>query len=314
MSYIDTKIIAITSQSATVKKNGTFLSNLRYEFGQFLNDEPDIIHRQVQLLNAQIPVSFYVINYTNNQFRLKLGVGSFFLYTIPVGNYTANSLISTIKTIVNVTNFNIVISPINGCLTFSFTNTITIDNTIANSIGFVLGFALGTYNDTAFSLTTPFPLNLLGIKTLQIRSNNLSCSNISSVQGGMTTLLATIPVSATPFGMIDYKDVGNNLISISNTTLDDLDIEIIDGESGQFINFNNADWCITLAIHITRLIDNAGRALGPLVKPTIKDLANGTYDLTKPVSPLANGTFGLETKSTEKPISKDLEELDLLTN
>jgi predicted nucleic acid-binding OB-fold protein len=147
----------------------------------------------------------------------------------------------------------------------------------------------------------------------------LSCNNISSVQGGATTLLATIPVSATPFGMIDYKDVGNNLISISNTSLDDLDIEIIDGESGAYINFNNQDWCITLAIHITK-------SLEPLVKPTMRDLTKRT-DGSPMTSPLEiNPSVPLETKpipslqtslqfleQSKKPENKDLEELDLLT-
>lgn len=306
MSYIDTKIIAITSQSATIKKNDTYLSNLRYEFGQYLTDEPDIIHRQVQLLNAQIPVSFYVINSTNNQFTLKLGAGVLTTYTIPVGNYQANSLITAIKTVVNNVNFNITISSINGCLTFTDTETIQINNNGVNTIGYVLGFPAGVFNDTAFSLTAPFPLNLLGTKTLQVRSNNLSCSNISSVQGGATTLLATIPVSATPFGMIDYKDVGNNMITIANTSLDDLDIEIVDGESGDYINFNNADWCITLAIHITRLVE-------PLVKPTIRDLSNATFGLTQ------GATIGTKVPvkpplPEPNPANKDLEELDLLTN
>jgi hypothetical protein len=308
MSYIDTKIIAITSQSATIKKNGSFLSELRYEFGQYLTDEPDIIHRQVQLLNAQIPVSFYVINYTNNQFTLKLGAGVFTTYTIPVGNYQANSLITAIKTVIANANFNITISPINGQLTFTYNATFSINNSGLNTIGYVLGFDAGVYTDTAFSLTAPYLLNLLGIKTLQVRSNNLSCNNISSVQGGVTTLLATIPVSATPFGMIDYKDLGNNLITIKNTSLDDLDIEIVDGENDRFINFNNQDWCITLAIHITRLIE-------PLVKPTIKDLVKRTDAGNQGITPFGTAPTPppLETKSEPLPVNKDLEELDLLT-
>lgn len=273
--YTDTKIVSLTSQSATIKYNGTFLSNLRYSLGSIVPKEPDIIHRQVQLLNAQIPVSFYVINYTNNQFRLKLGAGAFITYSVPVGNYTANSLISAMKTLVNNANFNIVISTINGCLTFSFTAAMIIDNTITSSIGFVLGFASGTYNDTAFSITAPHPLNLLGIKTLQIRSVNLVMNNISSVQGGMTTLLATIPVDAVPFGMIEYKDVGNNNITFYNDFLDDLEIEIIDGESGQYINFNNADWCITLAFHLIRKIPSQGTNGSPATPPFSNYLAQG---------------------------------------
>jgi hypothetical protein len=297
-SYIDTKIIAITSQSANVKRNGTYLSNLRYEFGQYLNDEPDIIHRQVQLLNAQIPYSFYVINYTNQLFKYKLGIGSIITATIPVGNYTANSLITALKTAVADANFLITISSINGTLTFSYNTSFIIYNNFTYSIGSVLGFASNsTNNSVANAITASYPLNLLGIKTLQIRSNNLSCNNISSVEGGMTTLLATIPVSAVPFGMIDYKDVGNNLISISNTNLDDLDIEIIDGESGNYINFNNQDWCITLAIHIHRLVE-------PLIKPTIKDLTKRSIPTSEsqPITPLE-----------PKPVNKDLEELNILT-
>lgn len=313
MSYIDTKIVAITSQSATIKYNGSYLSNLRYNLGTIIQRDPDIIHRQVQLLNAQIPVSFYVINYTNNQFRLKLGAGALTTYTIPVGNYTANSLITVIKSVVGNANFNIVISPINGQLTFSNTSTLQIDNTISSSIGFVLGFQSGIYNDTAFSLTAPYPLNLLGIKTLQVRSANLVMNNISSVQGGQTTLLGTIPVSAVPFGMIEYKDVGNNLITIYNDYLDDLDIEVVDGESDNYINFNNQDWCITLAFHITRRV--------PIIP--VNNLAIKENPLETKAQPLALETSPPEikeptTKVKEEPIKEpepqnpDLNDLDLL--
>jgi hypothetical protein len=300
-TYIDTKIIAITSQSANIKKNGSYLSNLRYEFGQFLTDEPDIIHRQIQLLNAQIPYSFYVVNYTNQLFKYKLGTGSITIVTIPVGNYTANSLITAIKTAVADVNFLITISSINGKLTFTYNNSFIIYNDFTYSIGSILGFEPNlNQSSITNAITAPYPCNLLGIKTLQVRSNNLSCNNVSSVQGGSTILLSTIPVSAVPFGMIDYKDVGNNLISISNITLDDLDIEIISGEDGNYINFNNQDWTMTLVIHIHRLTQ-------PLVKPTMKDLLQtkdthtefNPIDTINPIEPKIN--------------NKDLEELNILT-
>ena len=291
-SYVDTKIIALTSQSASIKFNGTFLSNLRYNLGPVLRNDKDIIHRQVHVLNAQIPVSFYVINYTNNQFTIRFGAGVYTTYTIPVGNYTANSLITAIKTVVNVVGFNIVISPINGCLTFSHTAAISIDNNGVNTIGYILGFASGIYNDTAFSIIAPFPLNLLGIKTLQVRSSNLIMDNVSSVQGGQTTLLSSIPVSATPFGMIDYKDLGNNMITVYNDYLEDLDLDIVDGESGAYINFNNQDWCITLAFHITRAVQT--------MEPSVK-LNQGTLvgkPTVSPTTPSSIGGNAADTKST----------------
>jgi hypothetical protein len=296
-SYVDTKIVCLTSQSATTKFNGGFLSNVRYNLGTILRNDPDILHRQVQLLNAQIPYSFYVINYTNNLFRTNI-LGSATTYTIPTGNYTANSLITAIQTVLgNPSGLVVSVSSIDGKMTFAYTSNFIIYNNITYSIGYIFGFPdATTYTSTSNSLTTTNPLNLLGIKTLQVRSANLIMNNISSVQGGATTLLQSIPVSCVPFGMIDYTDKGN-MITIHNDYLDDLDIEIIDGESSNYINFNGQDWCITLAFHITRSI------LPPLNLPT-------TTTLTLP--PPSNATVSKESKTT-KPINPDLEQLNILS-
>lgn len=258
-----------------------------------LKDSPDIIHRQVQLLNAQIPYSFYVINYTNQVLKMAFNIIGTITVSIPVGNYNATNLITAIKTAVNITGFNVVISQINGKLTFTYTDSFNIDNTVQYSIGSTLGFSSGITSSVANTLVAPYPLNLLGIKTLQIRSYNLIMNNISSVQGGQTVLLANVPVSAVPFGMIDYVDKGN-LITIHNTDLDDLDIEILDGETGNYINFNGQDWCITLAFHTTRLLES--------------NLVN-SYNSVSRTLPQPE-----IQKEVQKPKSKNQQELELLSS
>lgn len=209
----------------------------------------------MQLLNAQIPYSFYVINYTNNLFRYQLGAGAVQNDTVPVGNYTATSLLSTLKALVlakTATTVTFAISNINGCVTITPpSGSFTVYNNFQYSIGSVLGCDVNT-NVVGTPCVLPRPLNLLGIKTLQIRSSNLVMNNVSSIEGGQTILLASVPVSAVPFGMIDYVDRGN-MISIDNQDLDDVLIELIDGESGQYINMNGQDWCITLAFHLTKV-------------------------------------------------------------
>lgn len=260
-TYIDTKIVSLTSQSATIKYNGSYLSNVKYNLGTIIRSDANIIHRQVQLLNAQIPVSFYTINYTNNLFRFTtVAIAPTILtVTVPPGNYNANNLITTLKGLIDTaigdTSSLLTINSITGKMTFGYQFEWTIYNNFTYSIGNVLGLQPNSVNvgiplDMSI-VTATYPLNLLGIKTLQVRSTNLIMDNISSVQGGQTTLLNTIPVSAVPFGMIDYHDVGNNLMTIYNESLDDIDIDIVDGESGELINFNNQDWCITLAFHLT---------------------------------------------------------------
>ena len=244
--------------------------------GSIYLNSPDIVHKQVQLLNAQIPYSFYVINYSNQLFRCKLGEGAITTYTIPVGNYTATSLIAAIKTAVADANLTITISNINGKLTFTHTVSIIIYNNFQYSIGTILGLDANVNGTIATSYTPPNPLNLLGIKTLQIRSANLIMNNVSSVEGGQTTLLANIPVSAVPFGMIEYTDKGN-LISISNPDLDDIAIELIDGETGNLINMNGQDWCVTLAFHLTKIWT-------PPFTPNLQN-AEPAVEPTKPAEP-----------------------------
>jgi hypothetical protein len=250
-TYVDSKIITLTSNSATIKLNNSFLSSVRYELGLILKDEPDILHRQICLQSAQIPYSFYVINFSNQ--KLKINTTTF---TIPVGNYNATTLITAILAQISATfpAMTITFNKLNGILTFTNGTNFTIYNDFQYSIGTILGMvANSSLVSVSNSLTFPHPLNLLGIKSLEVRSTTLSCSNISSRGGGQTTLLATIPVSAVPFGMIDYSDKGNNQMTFTNGSLDDFDIEIIDGESGEFINFNNCNWIMTFIIHLTRL-------------------------------------------------------------
>ena len=314
MSYIDTKIISLTSQTATVKNNSTFLSDVRYEFGHILNDDHSIIHKQIQLLHAQIPYSFYVINNTNNRFRYRIGASINGTVTITNGNYTANSLIAALRAIIlstSAVDVVITISSITGKLTFTppgGQNFIVFNTTsaIPNSIGTILGADPET-SPSGTPLTLTRPLNLLGIKNLQIRSDNLNMQNISSLGGGASTLLCTIPVNSVPFGMIDYSDSGKNLISITNDHLDDIDLQIVDGESGALIDFNNQDWCITLALHVTKLIN-------PIPKPTFKSIRQGVeppYE-PPPTTPLEANPPPLEAKPLEQ--NKDLEELNLLNN
>lgn len=308
-SYVETKIVALTSQSATIKYNGNALSNLFYALGNVFSNDDNIIHTQVQLLNAQIPYSFYVINSTNNQFRYRLGIGTTYTSTIPVGNYNGNSLITALKQALaaNSITLEITLSSINGKLTFTHASINFTLFSVENSILPILGFDDSiNYTSSGLTLTSLYLLNLLGIKTLQVRTNNLIMSNISSVQGGQTTLLSTIPVDCTPFGMINYVDKGSHLMTIHNDSLDDLQIEIIDGESSNFIDFNNADWCMTLAFHITRTLE-------PIQRPTMRSIV-----VAPTTSRIALETKPEETKPEEpplekKPESKDIQELNLLT-
>ena len=247
----ESKLISLTSDTASLYNNSTFLSNVLYFTPGLLIKKPNIINVEISILHAEIPVSFYTINYTNNQFKITLA-GTTTTITIPVGNYNANTLITAINTLLSHPNFNIIIDKINGKLTFSHNQSFTIFTDNENSIGGILGFDLGTSYpvlSSPYSLNGLYPLNLLGIKRLNISSTKLNTSNFTS-NAGTNSLLASIPVDQPSFGLIIYQSQGGINFPIINKEIDMIDILITD-EHNNFINFNNINWSLSLSIITT---------------------------------------------------------------
>ena len=69
MSYLDSRRIILNSAHG-ISLNGSYKSNLFFTFNGLLTQEDNIEQVQISLVNAQIPVSFYTINYTNNMFKI----------------------------------------------------------------------------------------------------------------------------------------------------------------------------------------------------------------------------------------------------
>ena len=65
MVYQDNRLITLNSQDGE-KVNGTYLSNINFNFSGLLKEDKNLIRSYVTVLNAQIPVSFYIIDETNN--------------------------------------------------------------------------------------------------------------------------------------------------------------------------------------------------------------------------------------------------------
>jgi len=263
-TYTETRVIALNSENADIFKNGDYLSNVLFGFPGLLVDSPDIIERQLSLTNAQIPVSFYIVNYTNQVFVIKNnGTGISYTVSIPIGNYNSTTFITAVSAVILSTasiTMTITIDTTTGKLTFSSATNFSFMSTSALSTANQLfGFSSssnlvsalnGTYNATA-----PFPLNLLGIKQLQIKSSIISATNFSSNSNGQDSLLATIPVSVGAWGMINFDSSTGNNVSFTNRTLDDIDIQIVDAETNKPINFNNCNWTMTLLLHLVRSVD-----------------------------------------------------------
>jgi len=252
-TYIDQRQIILNSDHATLN-NGTFLSDVNFQFIGLLQDDADIEEITVQVQNAQIPISFYNINIYNNILDITYGFTTYSL-TLTRGNYNSTTLITEIiakLATVGITDITIATSSTTGIITFTRAGGLGFIIEPTGTINKVLGFVVGTsYISVGGILSAPFPLNLLGLLKLKIASYELQTGNYDSSVDGTLNILATIPIEAGSFGLILYDNISNTQSLIRNPTLDGFDLKIY-GDDNNLVNFNNVGWNITLLLSITR--------------------------------------------------------------
>ena len=110
--------INLSSNSATIKNNSynsVMIFNLLA-----IKKEKNILYNQVSLIHAQIPVSYYTINETNNLFVLSTGS-----YTLINGNYNATSFKTMFLNLLG-SSFSMSLDVSTGKYTLSCTSSYTI--------------------------------------------------------------------------------------------------------------------------------------------------------------------------------------------
>jgi hypothetical protein len=250
MVYQDNRIITLNSQDGE-KQNGTYLSNINFNFSGLLSDDKNIIRTYITVLNAQFPVSFYIIeddnnvlSYTENSVPKTI--------TITIGNYNGNQMVTALNTgfTANGSNVTVTLNSQNGILYFFITGGASFTFLSTSTIKSILGFSSDITSTTAIIM--PYQLNLLGKKKIFINSNNLRNSAFSSKSLSCVQTIASVPVDQPPYAMINYtsvSDLEKNIIF--NRSLDMLDIQIVD-EENKYVNFRNINWSITLCLTIEK--------------------------------------------------------------
>ena len=311
MIYNKNKLITLNSKYG-IQNNGTYKSNLLFNFKNLLSDEQHMLKSEVIVLNAQIPVSFYVINEYNNVLTIS---GSGILttsITVDTGNYNANTLISELKTqftSVGILFSNIKINKNSGKLVF--TGYVITNYSFSGSMLDIIGTTSDIVS-TSNIYRCIYPLNLLGAQKLSIKSEKLAVQSVSSVDYSFSNTLITIPVDVSPFSMISYNsqsDVNKNLLNVR--TINEIDILIYD-ENNNLINFNNLDWNITLIITTEIKFDQQEISLNTLLKNNYLDLKPPVEDLNdRLIEDIKNIDYN-DKNIIEQKKTKQQKELDIL--
>ena len=310
MIYTRNKLITLDSKFG-IQQNGTYKSNLLFNFRNLLSDEQHYIKSEVVVLNAQIPISFYVINEYNNVLTIS---GSGILttsITVDPGNYDANTLITELKSkflAEGITFSTIKINRNTGRLIF--TETIFTNYQFSGSMIGVLGTTTSVISVSTIYKCI-YPLNLLGIQKLSIRSDAFAVQSVSSVDFSFSNILITIPVDMAPFSMISYSsqlELNKNLLNVR--LINEIDIKIYD-ENNNLVNFNNLDWNITLVITSEIKYDQPEISLNNILNKNVLELQK---KLDPPIEDYTDRRIGeINNNPPENPIKlQNQKELDLL--
>ena len=294
----DSKLININSANAFMKNNGTYNSDIVFKFPGLLKPEKEITNVSFQLLDAQIPVSFYNINYTNNTLNYQISSINYTI-TVLVGNYNFNSLATQLisKFLANGHVFTITINKQNGIITLATTSTNFIIQ--VSSIFSVLGFLNSNHNSILFSLTADYPLNLLGITKIKIQSTNLNTYNLDSSSFGYSNNIGLLPVDQPSFGLIIYENKSTSKFQLRDNRIDEIDLQLVD-QNNNLINFNNVDWNLTILIELTREIETLSQTQMPDILKEQNKILN---DIIQQNQQNQNQQQIEQTEQTEQPIN-----------
>jgi len=92
-------LIQLDSRNATIYNNGTYNSNITFDFDENVRNPRDTLITTLSVLSFIAPNSPYIINETNNILALFINNATQIIY-VPYGNYNATTLIETLNTLI----------------------------------------------------------------------------------------------------------------------------------------------------------------------------------------------------------------------
>ena len=229
--------------SSKVSENGSFKSSVRVSLPDLNFNNSSIQNVYLSVLHCEVPNSFYIVNYTNNSI-----VVNNITYTIPVGNYNANTLITALLTLLPA-GFAISYSSISNKYTWTNTTNFTINASNVNcKINSVIGLGTTDVSSVSLTLILPFNVNFLPLPRLKFRSNIFKFGNYNQ-NDNSSNLFLSLQNNAPQQGMINYINQTMIKFLVEDRSITSFLINVTDDE-GNFINFNNIVFYMTFQIDI----------------------------------------------------------------
>ena len=248
---IKTRSRQFNISSAINRLNNSFCSSIRVQLPDLAFHHDNIQNAYLSVVHAEIPNSFYILNYTNNQFVLD-GV----TYTLTRGNYNVNTFITMLISLIPA-NFAVTYSSITTKFTMTKSTgsfTVNADST-ASTVNNIMG--LGTSSMTSSLVlgvqTVSFPhcVNFIPLQRINFRSTSFNFGCFNTVDGSSDIFLP-LQNNAGQNSIINYVNQTAQKFLIQDRNITSFVINVTD-DQGRFVNFNGVDWLMTIQIDVEYL-------------------------------------------------------------
>jgi hypothetical protein len=241
------KRINLNSSKATIRNFPQNNSTIFFIPNMF-KKHPHILYSTISVVHTEIPISYYVVNSTNNTF-IVTPEGDFPIeIQLIEGNYNATTFIDMFKTAINGigSEWDLTLNKSNGKYTLSH-NALTVFSVSSNSTCLkILGGFSGNLTSFAKNLTFAYPCNFLSASSLKIKSQSIKTNGNIDSEGHDDSLIS-IPVNVGMYEVLIYENNNGFSNIFYNDQINSIDITITD-ENNQLLDFNGIDWNITLQI------------------------------------------------------------------
>lgn len=249
-----TRLYNISSNVGRI--NGEFCSQIQVQLPDLTFHQDHIQNAYFSVVHAEVANSFYIVNYTNNQFVLN---GT--TYTLTRGNYNVNTFITMLLAAIPV-GYTLTYSSITTKLTMGNATSFTINaSSKSSTVNSIMG--LGKTDLTGTSIIMPNVVNFIPLQRINFRTNYFKFSCYST-EDGSSDIFLPLQNNAGQNSIINYVNQTQNKFLIQDRNVTTFVINVSD-DFGNLINFNGVNWYMTIQIDIEYLetprISNFGNIL-----------------------------------------------------
>lgn len=249
----DSYLVVLDSRNAEEYLNGSQHSKVVFDVKYPIQIPKDCIYMTWVVNSFTCPVSWYLINDTNDSLRYMIN-SNVYAVNFVHGNYNVKTFMTQFLSQMPV-GFTISLDSITNRFTIGYTQAFALltDSTLMSVIG---GSSTTTYQSLfSNALQMPYPCNFAGLNSFNIKCNNIRTDNLDSYDKCSTSpIIASVPINASQNGVIYYEKRNDFEFEVKSSCIESLEISIED-DLGNNIDLNNQHWHLTLQVNYIREIE-----------------------------------------------------------